>query len=144
MDAADKAVLRFNNGNVLKGYLKDFSPNMSEIALEESANRKIHAVKMDELKAIFFVRSFQGDSEYREKKAYGISKPRGQRVFIKFRDDESVVGFLEGDVPWEKGFFLSRQDKKSKGFYVTPVDEDSNNIRVFVVSSSVKDVTVVP
>jgi hypothetical protein len=64
-------------------------------------------------------------------------------VFVKFRDGESLLGFLEGDFPWEKGFFLSRQDKGLKGFFLLPVDEDANNIKVFVVSSSVVDVTVV-
>jgi len=54
------------------------------------------------------------------------------------------VGFLEGDVPWEKGFFLSKRGSNRKGFFLLPVDEDTNNIKVFVVSSSVDAVTVVP
>jgi len=140
----EKAVIRFNNGTMLKGYLRDFSPSLTEVILEEAGSNKIHKVKTYELKAIFFVRTFEGTREYKERKSYGITKPKGQRVFIKFRDNESLIGFLEGGVPWEKGFFLSKLDKGIQGFFLLPVDEDSNNIKVFVIASSVDDVTVVP
>lgn len=144
MNDTEKAVLRFNNGSLLKGNLKDFSAELTEVTLEEAETNKILTVKIDELKAIFFVRSFEGDRERKEKKSYGISRHRGQRIFIKFKDDESMIGFLEGDVPWERGFFLSKHDKGKKGFFLLPVDLDSNNTKVFVVASSIKDVTVVP
>lgn len=144
MGEMEKAVLRFNNGALLKGYLKDFAPDQAEVALEEAETKKVFTVNIDELKAIFFVRSFEGDREHKEKKSYGISSPKGHRVFIKFKDDESMVGFLEGDIPWERGFFLSKHDKDLKGFFLLPVDEDANNIKVFVITSSVIDVTVVP
>jgi hypothetical protein len=143
MDDREKTVLRFSDGRLLKGYLKGFAPDLDEVRLEEAVTKRIWPVPMEEMKAIFFVRSFEGDRTYREKKAYGVSKSKGQKVFVKFRDGESLLGFLEGDLPWEKGFFLSRQDRGLKGFFLLPVDEDANNIKVFVVSSSVVDVTVV-
>jgi hypothetical protein len=55
-----------------------------------------------------------------------------------------MVGYLQGKVPWDKGFFLSKPDKVKKGFFLVPVDEDSNNIKVFVVYSAVKDITAIP
>jgi hypothetical protein len=145
MAQSDKAVLRFNSGKVQKGHLIDFAPDSSEVQFKDADSGKIMSFGIDELKAIFFVKSFEGDSEYAEKKTYGISKPKGNRVFIKFNDSESLVGFVEGEVPWEHGFFLSKREKEEeKGFFILPVDEDSNNIKVFVISSSVYDVTVVP
>jgi hypothetical protein len=63
---------------------------------------------------------------------------------VKFRDGESMVGFLDGELPWDKGFFLSKQENGRKGFFLLPADTEGNNVRVFVVSSSVDDVTVVP
>ncbi len=140
----EKSVIRYNNGTIIKGYLKDFSPDQSEITLIVATTNRTLTVNIDELKAIFFVKSFEGDKEHKEIKTYGISKPSGQRVFIKFKDDESMVGFLEGNVPWDRGFFLSSKDKGIKGFFLLPVDLDSNNKKVFVVKSSVRDVTVVP
>jgi Family of unknown function (DUF6982) len=144
MNDSEKTVLRFRDGRLLRGYLKGFAPDLDEVHLEEVETDRIYPVRVEEVKAIFFVRSFEGDRTHKEKKAYGASKPKGQRVFVKFRDGESLVGFLEGDVPWEKGFFLSRLDRGLKGFFLLPVDEDTNNMKVFVIATSVEDVTVVP
>jgi len=145
MRDSDRSVLRFNDGTMLKGYLKTFSPDMAGIVIQEDETGKTHSLEVDMMKAVFFVKSFEGDVGYKEKKSYGIRKSRGNRVFVKFKDGECLVGFLEGKVPWEKGFFLSRKESDSlKGFFLLPADEDTNNIKVFVVASSVDDVTVVP
>lgn len=141
---AVRVVFRFRNGELKKGYLKEFSPFLKEAALSEDITGMVTNVSIDELKAIFFVKSFEGDKEHREKKSYGATGSKGHRVFIKFKDGEQMVGFLEGDVPWGHGFFLSKKADGSKGFFLLPVDMFSNNIKVFIVSSSVNDVTVVP
>jgi hypothetical protein len=142
--AKERSVVRFNDGSILKGYLKVFSPDIDEVVLREVETDEVHTLRVDDMKAVFFVKSFEGDFDYREKKSYGIRKPTGNRVFVKFKDGERLVGFLDGKVPWEKGFFLSRKENDGKGFFLLPVDEDTNNIKVFVISSSVDDVTVVP
>jgi hypothetical protein len=130
---------------MLKGYLKDFSPGVAEVMLEEAGTGVVHLLKIDDMKAVFFVKSFEGDYDYREKKSYGMRKPTGNRAFVKFKDGECLMGFLEGKLPWEKGFFLSRKGSDGmKGFFLLPADEDANNVKVFVISSSVDDVTVVP
>lgn len=147
MNNREKTVMRFIDGRLLRGYLKSFAPDLNEVHLEEAETDRIYPVRIEDVKAIFFVRSFEGDRTYKEKKAYGVSRPKGQKVLVKFRDGEFLVGFLEGNVPWKKGFFLSnlsKPDKGLKGFFLLPVDADANNIKVFVVSSSVVDVTVVP
>lgn len=144
MSPDDKVVIRFNNGTPLKGNLKEFSPESQHILFKETGDNSYKNIPWQELKAIFFVRAFEGDSEYREKKRYGIRKSEGRKMFIKFNDGESMIGYLQGDVPWDKGFFLSRPDEKKKGFFLVPADGESNNIRVFVVSSSVMDITAMP
>ena len=55
-----------------------------------------------------------------------------------------MIGYLEGDMPWEKGFFISKPDEKKTGFFLMPADEGSNNIKVFVIGASVKDITAIP
>jgi hypothetical protein len=145
MTEREKVVMRFNDGRVLKGYLSLFSPELPEAVLEEEGAARAHKVSLRDVKAVFFVKSFDGNRGYKERKTYGISRTKGRnKVFIKFNDGESLVGFLEGGVPWEKGFFLSRQGFGATGFFLLPVDDDTNNIKVFVVASSVSDVTVVP
>lgn len=140
----ERSVVRFNDGSILKGYLGDFSPDIQEVVLRGVETGEVHRLRVGDMKAIFFVKSFEGDFDYNEKKSYGIRKPTGNRVFVKFKDGERLVGFLDGKVPWEKGFFLSRKENDGKGFFLLPADEDTNNIKVFVISSSVDDVTVVP
>jgi hypothetical protein len=144
MSDQENAVLRYLDGTILKGHLKNFAPHQEEVILEEFDTKKLHVINIVRLKAIFFVKTFSGDPVKQEKKTYGISKHRGNRVFIKFKDKEHLVGFLEGDVPWERGYFLSKGDQNLKGFFLLPVDLDSNNIKVFVIASSIEDVTVVP
>jgi hypothetical protein len=144
MHENDKAVLRFNDGKILKGYIREFAPNSEVVALKEAGTDAVLSVDMHQLKAIFFVKSFDGDRRHREKKSYASTKPKGNRIFIKFKDKEDFVGFLEGQLPWKKGFFLSSQENMNKGFFLLPADEDSNNIKAFVITTSVIDVTVIP
>ncbi|MGC2061848.1 MAG: hypothetical protein WA610_02640 [Thermodesulfovibrionales bacterium] len=143
----EKVVCRFADGRILTGYLQDFNPEMPEMTVRNETDGNRLAVRVDDLKAVFFVRTFEGDNSYREKKTYGTTPakgPKGNRVFIKFKDGESLVGFLEGEVPWKKGFFLSRKEMVQHGFFLLPVDKGANNMKVFVVAAAVTDVTVVP
>jgi len=144
MKKKEKAVVRLLDGTMAKGHLINFSPCGTTIKVEEAGAGKLLSFDIENTKAVFFVRSFEGNRAYKEKKAYGAVKVKGNRVFIKFRDGESAVGFLEGDVPWDKGFFLSKRQGDVKGFFILPVDEDANNKKIFVVYSAVADVTVVP
>ncbi|MCE5195320.1 MAG: hypothetical protein LLF28_07745 [Nitrospiraceae bacterium] len=144
MGESEKVVLRFNDGKVLKGHIENFSETSSEVIFEDSDGKGILSVSLDKLKAIFFVKSFEGDSKYIEKKKYGIRQTEGRKIYIKFADGESLVGYVKGDTPWGKGFFISKPDEKLKGFFLIPTDTDSNNIRTFVVRSSVKDITALP
>jgi len=134
-----KVVLRFIDGRIVKGLLDEFSPKDDSLLIGEESGAA-QRFGMDELKAIFFVRTFEGDRTRAEKKSFKKEKPPGKRVFVKFKDGESMVGYVEGEVPWEKGFFL--EPAKGKGFFLIPVDDASNNTKVFVIAQSVWEVTV--
>ena len=84
---------------------------------------------MKDLKAIFFVKDFAGNPEYR--KAPGVEVPkRGRKVAVTFQDGEELSGATEAYNPQKLGFF------------VFPYDEDENNLRVFVVNRNVRQVKV--
>jgi hypothetical protein len=140
----DKVVIRHIDGKMIKGYITNFSEKSDIISIREIDGDKVIQVPVESLKAIFFVRSFEGKRTYSEKKVYGISAKKGDRAFVKFKDAESLVGFLSGDVPWDrkKGFFLSKIETDLKGFYIVPVDRGSNNIKIFVMLSAVEDVSI--
>ncbi|MDH5202986.1 MAG: hypothetical protein OEZ31_02100 [Nitrospirota bacterium] len=144
MQHIENVVVRLNSGKLLKGYVRDFSVHSNVVVLEEFESRQELRIPIIEVKAIFFVRTFEGDKSYREKKSYGLRQNLGRKVYIKFRDGEAMMGFIEGKIPWEKGFFISNPDNKVKGFYLIPTDSGSNNIKVFVVGSSIKDMTIMP
>jgi len=140
----DKVVIRYKDGKVLKGFAHAFDDSSDHINVKMLDSDEQNNIPFEELKAVFFVRSFEGTSSYREKKRYGISEKKGDRVFVKFSDGELLVGYLIGDVPWDKkkGFNLSKSETKQKGFYMLPSDLKSNNIKVFVPLSYVQDVFV--
>jgi len=142
MEHQEKVIARFSDGSLLKGSVRNFTRDSDVVLLEELGNRQQHRIPIDQLKALFFVHSLGGDSSHRERKVFGIGQNSGRKVFIKFQDGETLMGFLDGDFPWKKGFFISKPDDNAKGFYVVPVDRDSNNRKVFVVATAVKDLTI--
>jgi len=80
------------------------------------------------LKAVFFVKTFEGDKEYAERKAFMEGeKPSGRKVEVTFRDGEKMQGSTLG----------YRAEKT--GFSLFPADSKHNNMRVFVVSSALSD-----
>jgi Family of unknown function (DUF6982) len=140
MSDSQKVILRFADGKMLKGIITDLKLGEDALFIEDESSSQLK-VRLKELKAIFFVRRFEGNPEHQEKKSFTGSRPGSRRVFIKFKDGESMMGFVEGDLPWRTGFFL--ESMKDKGFYIVPVDEASNNIKIFVVTSAVRDVATI-
>lgn len=142
MEQDEKVVARFRDGRVAKGHVIGFSIESDTILLKNEQTGKEHPIAVKELKAIFFVKSFHGLREYVEKKVFGIRRLPGRRVFVKFHDKESLVGCIEGPIPWDKGFSLAKLGEKAKGFFLTPVDGNCNNIKIFVVGSAIEDVQI--
>ncbi len=143
MTETDKVVVRYKDGRVLKGHVHDFEPNAVEIIFLELDNGNEFSIPIDELKALFFVHSLEGDRTYRERKVFGIRKNVGHKIYIRFFDGESMLGFVKGDVPWEKGFYRSGPENGSRGFFMEPVDGESNNIKIFVIASAIRDISVI-
>ncbi len=124
-----KVVAHYANGKVIKGFAGDFYPNKDRFHLFSATDPTGEAMEVliKDLKAIFFVRDFTGDPHYNERKIFlGEEKGHGRRLEIICIDDELFVGSTLG------------YDSKRKGFFLFPVDPNSNNIRVFLISSAVK------
>ena len=135
MNVQNKVAVRYLDGRVLKGATADFLPArplFHVVPTGQSGNLiSVVEVRMSELKAVFFVKDFGGDSTYDEMKAFTARTPtQGRRIQVVFRDGEMLVGTTMGYQPDRVGFFL------------TPVDPKSNNDRCFVVAGAVRDVTL--
>lgn len=142
MSEGEKVVARFKDGTMIKGFIRDFSVDAGVVVLNDQQTNQERHVPIDDLKAIFFVKSFTGFSAHVEKKTFGIRKLAGRKAYVKFSDKESLVGFIDGAVPWDKGFSLATLGEKVKGFFLVPVDGDSNNDRIFIVGSAIQDITI--
>jgi hypothetical protein len=84
---------------------------------------------MKDLKALFFVKDLEGDSEHAEQLDFDPSHPPvGRRIKVTFKDGESLVGTTTGYQPSRPGFFL------------VPADVDSNIERCYVVAVAAEEI----
>jgi hypothetical protein len=127
-----KVVVKYTNGTIIKGFIQNFSPNKDWFHLipaDKLSGRTIE-VFVKRLKAVFVVRDFYGNPHYDERKKYLEGQnPSGVKLEVTFADGEVLVGST-----------LLSYDPNRQGNFVIPADPESNNIRVFVVSSAVKSV----
>ena len=127
-----KVVMRYTDGSLIKGYTNDFYPNKPLFHVHPAENDpadKAIEVRVGELKAVFFVKDFAGNPSYNERNSFeeGTSIT-GRKIEVTFTDGEVLVGTTVGYAPNRQGFF------------VQPADTESNNLRVYAVSSAVKKV----
>jgi len=124
-----KVVVRYADGRLMKGYTDGFFPekDMFHVRPADSALQEIGVeVSVKELKAVFLVKDFLGSQAYREKKHFiEPQQPPGKKVEVTFMDDNEVLVGSTMDY-----------DPQRPGFFVTPADPQSNNLRVFVVAAS--------
>ena len=116
-------VVRYADGRVLKGYA-DFDPEQAGFRLVPLGDPDAEGVEVlvKDLKAVFFVRSFDGDPGHGESKDLYQARPVDTRkVSVRFRDGEELVGHTR------------QLDRYRSGLFFTPLDPRSNNLRVFAV-----------
>lgn len=122
----NKVVVKFKDKTMAKGKTNDFFPNKTQFHLEE-INGEIIEISIEVLKAVFFVKDFDGNKDHKKNYNDQIAAG-GRKIKVSFIDGETVVGFTIGCSP-------DRQ-----GFYMTPADIQGNNERIFVVKSATEKV----
>jgi hypothetical protein len=128
----EKVVVHFRDGRLEKGYAAALSPNEPafEMTTVEHPDEPI-SIRIESLKAVFFVKDFTGDSSYAESKVFAPGvPPRPGRVAFHMEDGEVLVGVVADYQPDRAGFLL------------TPVDPQSNNARCFVVAAAISRASV--
>jgi hypothetical protein len=121
-----KVVARYRDGHILKGHTQSFDPNRPDFRLQVLGADPAAApetVLIADLKAVFFVRDFEGDKAYNEAKAFE-KRPAGRIVEVTFLDGERLVGTS------------LTLDSSRPGFFLFPADPHSNNERIWVVRAS--------
>ena len=124
---SNKVVARYTDGRIVKGTSLDVDPARPVFHVLQPPGPAIE-VKLADLKALFFVRTLEGDPKHDDSKevAAGDPRARGSKlVSIKFADGETVVGIT------------IRFPPNRPYFFVVPVDPKSNNIRILVNQAAV-------
>jgi len=135
MGETNKVVVRFSDGRVLKGTTEDFYPNRPGFHLRPLGGSEVLDIRCKELKAVFFVKDFAGDPKRHEARGFERATTdisRGKKIAIRFKDGELVFGYTLTYMPDRSGFFM------------TPSDPASNNLRVYVLTHATREVKVGP
>ena len=130
---SNKLVVKFKDGEIRKGWSTDFKPNADIFHLHsiEGEGNKILEIEISSLKAVFFVKDFIGDKNYKKVRTFeGQHKgtPSERKIIIIFKDGENFYGTTHSYNPERKGFFAY------------PIDPKDNNDRVFVVAPAIESV----
>lgn len=131
----NRVVARFLDGRVIRGYALDFNPSCKvfHVRPTNAKGAAEHvAVRVSRLKALFFVKNLTTTSRTGSKMDPAQMKPLPsmRRVVVRFNDSEVLAGATCGYSPDRQGFFL------------VPLNPTTNNVRVFVVRSSVQAVRI--
>jgi hypothetical protein len=131
MDPA-KIVVHYSDGQIIKGYAQSFIPNRPTFNIRPLDHKSPHEtieVFFKNLKGVFFVRDFSGNSKYKERKIFPEGmKILGRKVEVTFKDGEVMVGSTLDYEPGRPWFFLY------------PSDPHWNTLKVLVLSQAVAEV----
>ena len=129
---ANRVVARFADGRMVKGYTYDFNPGRRSFHVISSVREKARnadEVAFSNLKAVFFVDSFEGKKE----------RPVSQDVTADQAEIDSSIKvkatFHDGETMTGTTLAFSRD---REGFFMTPFDKASNNTRVCVIFNAVE------
>jgi hypothetical protein len=123
-----RVVIRYADGNLLRGYTNDFHPERAHLHLCPTVNCPVGErllVPIGRLKAVFFVKDLLGNPDHVSSNTFDHS-PRARKVEVTFRDDEVIAGSTLNYKP------------SGQGFYLHPADSQGNNVRVYVVTAAVR------
>ena len=141
----EKVVIQFG-AKTIKGYLEpsnwstieDVLSNASRTSAETMRVKHLESglieeVSVKDVKAVFFVNSFDGDSE-RNHINFHTRAPivHGVWVRLQFRDGEVMEGIVYNSIRYIV----------DPGFFLLPTDPGSNNRLIYVVKNSLIDLRV--
>lgn len=128
----NKVVARFTDGRLVKGETSDFVPAKEvfhiSLAMGPAGSKPVE-IRIQDLKALFFVKDFEGDPQRADGTEFDSPRPAaGRRIKVVFKDGEVLLSTMQGYQPGWLGFFL------------IPADSGSNIERAYVVASATEQI----
>ena len=131
----NKIVAHYLNGQLFKGVANDFFPTKELFHLapmDAPPGSKPVELQITGLKALFFVKEYDGNPDYHETNEFDPSMPLvGRKIKVIFKDGELMVGTTNGYQPIRPGFFL------------IPADSNSNNERCYVITPATTEIMLI-
>ena len=127
-----RLVVHYKDGNVDYGVSVSLNPKERRFYLEQMTREgevtdETVPVEFSNLKAVFYVKSFDGNFDKSER--HQEWTPEGPEVVVEFQDGEVIHGHL-----------LHRYNPDDPRFHLIPHSAKSNNINILVESSAVTHV----
>jgi len=129
-----KAVVKYQNEKIIKGWIEDFRLDRESFILfpliEYSEEERME-INFNSLKAVFFVKDFIGDKNYKKVRTFNVDlliTPSQRKLIVNFVDGEHLYGTSHSYGRYKVGFFMY------------PVDPKDNSERIFIVQSAVVSV----
>ena len=131
-----KAVVKYQNGDIIKGWVEEFKPERESFILfpliEYSEEERIE-IKFSPLKAVFFVKDFIGNKDYKKVRTFDVDikiTPSQRKLIVNFKDGEHLYGTSHSYGRYKVGFFMY------------PIDPKDNSERIFVVHSAADSISL--
>ncbi len=129
-----KAVVKYQNGEIIKGWIEDFRPDRESFILFpliEYSEEESLEINFSSLKAVFFVKDFMGNKDYKKVRTFNFDiniTPSQRKLIVNFKAGEHLYGTSHSYGRYKIGFFIY------------PIDPKDNNVRIFTVHSAVESV----
>ena len=131
-----KAVVKYQNGEIIKGWIEEFRPDRESFILYplvEYSEEESLEINFSSLKAVFFVKDFTGDKDYKKVRTFDVDlkiTPSQRKLIVNFLDAEHLYGTSHSYGRYKVGFF------------VYPIDSKDNSERIFVVHKAIESVSL--
>jgi len=129
-----KVVVKYQNGEIIKGWVEEFQLDRNYFILYpliEYCQEERVEINFDSLKAVFFVKDFIGDKNYKKVRTFNVDlkiTPSQRKLIVIFKDGENLYGTSHD------------YGKYKVGFFVYPIDPKDNSDRICVVHSAVESI----
>jgi len=133
-------VAKYRDGRMIKGVTYNFGPEKKAFHVlpvteekEEGTTKGVEVV-ISGLKALFFVKSLEGRKGPRslegllEEEEEEVTS--AMKVRVTFHDGEILVGMTHG------------YSREKQGFFIVPLEKESNNRRIFVVFNAAREIEI--